>query len=167
MYSNRQTKRGGLPAQRKSVFLSSKGRAEDDSSLIKTVLFSSLLGVLIAAAAGFLLLCIVCFIAINGDDPLSLISPLSLLALLPSNFIGGLVSCKKTGESPLACGIVTAAMWGAISLILSLCLIGIQSSNYAMWQSLILHAVSALFCVLGAFAGNYKPRKTHKKRRFG
>ena len=163
---NGQIKKGGLPAQRKGFSPSSRTRSADDSPLIKTVLISSLLGIGIAAVAGILLLFIVCFIATSSEDPLSLITPLSLIALLPSNFLGGFVSSKRTGESPLACGIVTAAIWGIISLVLSLCLVGVQSSSYALWQSLLLHAISALFCVLGAFAGCYKPQ-IKKKRRFG
>ncbi len=168
MYNDRQIKRGGLPVRRKSTALASKAHVEDDVPLIKTVLFSSLLGVAVNAVAGLILLSVVCFIAISGNDPLSLIAPLSLLALFPSNFLGGFVSAKRTGESPLACGIVTAAMWGVISLIVSVCMYNVQSSGYALWQGLMLHAVSVLFCILGAFAGNYKPRKdTRKKRRFG
>lgn len=168
MYNDRQIKRGGFPAQRKSTALASKAHAREDSPLFKTVLFSSLLGVAVNAVAGLILLSLVCFVAISGNDPLSLIAPLSLLALFPSNFLGGFVSTKRTGESPLACGIVTAAIWGVISLIVSLCMYNVQPSGYALWQGLMLHAVSALFCILGAFAGNYKPRRNPKRnRRFG
>jgi hypothetical protein len=68
----------------------------------------------------------------------------------------------------LACGAVTAAMWTVVSLILSLCLFSTPSADYELWQSLILHLASALFCVFGAFAGKYKPHKNPKKqRRFG
>lgn len=167
MNNDRQIKKGGVPALKKSSSPPSRSRKAEDTPLIKTLLLSSLLGVGISAAAGLILLCVVCFIAIQGEDPLSLVTPLSLLVLLPSNFLGGLISSRKTGEAPLACGIVTAAIWGVISLVLSLCLVGLQSSNYALWQGILLHALSALFCILGAFAGNYKPKRTHKKRRFG
>ena len=165
MYNDRQIKRSGLPAHQKSLYPQSRSHKVEGTPLIKTLLLSSVIGVMISAVAGFILLCVICFIAVRADDPLTLVTPLSLLVLLPSNFLGGLISSKKTGEAPLACGIVTAAMWGAVSLVLSLCLVGVQSSNYALWQNILLHALSAIFCVLGAFAGSYKPRRT--KKRFG
>lgn len=168
MYNERKNQKCVLPIQRKQGLPPSRSHAADEGSLLKRILLSSLVGVGVTAGTGILLLGIVCFIAISCEDPLSLIAPLSLLALLPSNFLGGLVASKKVGASPILCGIVTASMWLTVAFIFALCLYKIPSSSYALWQSLLLHASSALFCIFGAFAGRYKPQKSIKKnRRFG
>lgn len=163
---NKET-RGGLPTPRKHTHLGQKRRQNEDGPLFKRILSSSLRGLLVNAISGILLVSIVCMIAYSSTDPLSMIPPMALLALLPSNFLGGFVSSKKCGESPIACGITTAAMWGAVSLLGSLCLYSIAPSGYELWQSLLLHALSLAFCILGAMAGGVKRIPSRKKRRFG
>ena len=167
MYNDRHRGKSGLPAQKRQVGMAQRTRANEEAPIIKTVLLSSLLGVTVSVVSGGILLTLLCFFALGTQDPLSMIAPMALLALLPSNFAGGLVSAKRASCSPMACGALTAAMWMLLSLVVAICL-PYPASNYALWQSILLHAASALFCVLGAFAGNYKPRKdTRKKRRFG
>lgn len=168
MYNDRHTKRGGLPAQRQSISLASRVRADEDSPLIKKVLISSLIGLGVNLGSGILLVSVCCMFAFFYSDPLSVVMPLSLLSLLVSNFLGGFTSSKIAKEAPWACGFVTAAGWGVLSLLVSLCLWFAPSSSYPLWQALLLHAISALFCLLGALTGSYKPRKKPKKhRRFG
>ena len=166
MYNERNHKKGGLPVLRKRNDVSVRGRGDEDSPIIKAILRSSLLGILASVLSGGVLLTFLCFFAIRAKDPLSLRPPLSLLALLPSNFFGGFISAKKSKCSPIACGAITAAMWMILSLAVAVCL-PYPASNHALWQSISLHVASVLFCVLGAFAGSYKPvRDTRKKRRF-
>ncbi len=162
MYNNRQ-----LPIPKRNSSLAVRKRADDDSPLLKKVIFSSLLGLGATVLSGILLVSLVTFIAYSSSDPLSLIPPLSLLALLPSNFLGGFISAKRCGESALACGCVTASMWGILSLIGALCLISAPSSSYALWQGILLHGSSLAFCILGALAGGIKRKPSRKKRRFG
>ena len=167
MYNDRKRGKGGLPAQKRQVGIAQRTHATEEEPIIKAVLLSSLFGVLASVLSGGILLTVLCFVALGSDDPLSLIAPLSLLALLPSNFLGGFISSKKADCSPLACGAICAAMWMLLSLVVALCL-PYPSSDHALWQSIMLHAASVIFCVLGAFAGNYKPKKnTRRKRRFG
>ncbi len=167
MYNDSHKGKSGLPAQKRQMGMAQRTRVNEETPIIKTVLLSSLLGVLTSVISGGILLTLLCFFALGSEDPLSLIAPLSLLALLPSNFLGGFISTKKADCSPLACGAITAAMWMLLSLVVALFL-PYPSSNYALWQSILLHCASVLFCVLGAFAGSYKPRKdTRKKHRFG
>ena len=167
MYNDRKRGKGGLPAQHRVTGMSQRTRTVEDTPIIKKVLLSSLLGVLVSALSGGILLTLLCLFALGTEDPLSLIPPLSLLALLPSNFFGGFVSSKRADCSPMACGAICAAMWMLLALVVALCL-PYPSSDYALWQSIMLHMSSVLFCVLGAFAGCYKPRKdTRKKHRFG
>ena len=167
MYNDRHRGKSGLPAQKRQMGMAQRTHASEETPIVKTVLLSSLFGVLASVLSGGILLTILCFVALGSDDPLSMIAPLSLLALFPSNFLGGFISTKKADCSPLACGAICAAMWMLLSLVVALCL-PYPSSDHALWQSIILHAASVLFCVLGAFAGGYKPRRdTRKKRRFG
>ena len=168
MYNERKNQRSAMPIPHKRSLPSQRVAPTDEDSPVKRIVCSSLIGVGVIAGCGLLLLSIVCFIALSCEDPLSMIAPLSLLALLPSNFLGGLVASKKSGSSPLACGAVTAAIWLTAAFIFSLCLFKIPSSSYALWQSILLHAASALFCIFGSFAGRYKPQKNiKKKKRFG
>ncbi len=164
---NRQIAKGGLPTPRRNTGLGARRSSRDEPSLLKKVLMSSLLGLAVNAGAGIVLVSVVCFIAYSSPDPLALIPPLSLLALLPANFFGGFISAKRCGESAIACGCITAAMWGALSLIGALCLWNISPSGYSLWQSLLLHAASFGFCLLGAAAGGIKRAPSRKKRRFG
>ena len=167
MYNNR-TNKSGLPAQRRITALSTQKRSGEEPPLLKRIINSSLIGIGVIALSGLLLLLTVCFIALSSSDPLHLIAPLSMLALFPSAFLGGFVCSKRVEGSPLACGAVTAAMWTVVSLILSLCLFNTPSADYELWQSIILHLSSILFCIFGAFAGKYKPRRNpRKQRRFG
>lgn len=167
MYNDRQTTRGGLPAPRKHNRSISHRRTVDDSPLFKKILSGALWGLLANALAGLILSIAFCGIAYAGSDPLTMIFPMALLALLPSNFLGGFVAARRCGESHIACGVTTAAAWTLLSLIGSLCLWKISSSGYTVWQGLLLHGLSVAFCILGAVAGGIKPAPSRKKRRFG
>ncbi len=166
MYNNRKRNLGGLPVLKKSSSLVA-GSHNDNEPPFKRILISSLLGVAINIIAGLILLTVACLIAYSSEDPLSLVPYVALAALLPSNFLGGFFSSKKTSEAPFACGIVTAAAWTLFSFSASLCLFALSSSNYQLWQTLLLHCSSALFCILGALAGGIKRKPSHKKKRFG
>jgi len=167
MYNKHQGGAGGLPIPHRSVGLSARRKAQDDTPLFKKILMSSLIGLLVNALSGVILVSAVCLIAYWSSDPLSLIPPLSLLALLPSNFLGGFISAKKCGDAAMACGCVTAAMWGVLSLIGALCLYSLPSSDWAVWHNILLHAASLSFCLLGAATGGIKRIPSRKKRRFG
>ena len=168
MYNDSQIKKGGLPIPRKKLSHTTNKHSNNDESPLKRVLFSSIIGATMTLGIGFVLLLIACLIATKAADPLSLITSLSMLALFPANFLGGFIAFKKNGGSPIACGCVTAAIWGVVSLILSLCLVNTPSAGYGLWQHVLLHSASAIFCILGALAGSYKPKKNiRKKQRFG
>ncbi len=167
MYNERKKSSSALPVKRKSQLPTARTRQDDDEGSLKRLIFSSLAGLAVCSASGGMLITAVCVIAYMSSDPLAMISPFALLALLPSNFFGGLVSAKKFGSSSLVCGLSTAAFQCAASLILSLCMYSIAASGYTLWQGLLLHAASALFCVLGALTGGIKRNPSRKKRRFG
>ena len=163
MYNDRLAKKSVLPIPKRQL---TRRSAAEDKPLWKRILFSSLWGLLANFVSGLILITITCVVAYSSPDPLSLIPALSLLALLPSNFLGGLVAVKRCGDSKIACGITVAAMWGVLSLLGSLCLSSISSSGYELWQGLLLHATSLAFCLLGAVAGGIKRPPSRKKRRF-
>ena len=166
MYNERHNRKSGLPALKRPSHPVRMAK-DEDPPIIRSVLLSSLIGVIASAVSGGILLTALCFVALGTEDPLALIYPFALLALLPSNFLGGFVSVKKANCSPLACGAVCAAMWLVLSLIISVCLSD-PSSAHSLWQSALLHGASVLFFLLGAFAGTYKPRvDARKKHRFG
>ena len=166
MYNDRNKPRG-LPLPARRTLAGARRRRDEEAPLFKRILIGAIWGLFANLLSGMLLVSIVSAIAYFSPDPLGLIFPLALLALLPSNFLGGFVSAKRCGESALACGITTAAMWGTLSLIGALCLFSISPSGYTIWQSLLLHGASFGFCMLGAAAGGIKRPKLRKKRRFG
>ena len=167
MYNDRHNTRGGLPTPKRHSPAIAHRRTAEDAPLFKRILSNALWGLLANVLSGIVLVFILCFIAYSSPDPLAMIFPMALLALLPSNFLGGFVSAKKCGESHIACGIATAAMWGCLSLIGALCLWGVSPSGYTLWQGLLLHGASIAFCLLGAAAGGIKRAPSRKKRRFG
>ena len=157
-----------LARQSRSCAVPAAVKGGDDHPPILRVFLSSLFGSLISLASGILLVTVTSLIAIFMPDPLSFIMPLALLSLLLASFSGGFAATKMMGGSAIVCGFMTAALWCALSLLLSLCLYNAPSSSYALWKALLLHGASALFSILGAFAGNYKPKRDpRKKRRFG
>ena len=162
MYNERHNRKSGLPAVKRPSHPVKMAKG-DDPPIIRSVLLSSLIGVFASAVSGAILLTALCFVALGTEDPLALIYPFALLSLLPSNFVGGFVSVKKSNCSPITCGVVYAAMWLILSLIISVFLAG-PSSAHTLWQGVLLHGASVLFCLLGAFAGAYKPRVDTRKK---
>ena len=126
-------------------------------------------GVAISTAATFVssfaLSLLACALLNSSADPLSSISSVGTVLLMPSIFLGGFICSKRVKEAPLLCGIANGAAYSIIATILSLILSPIPSSGYAFFQHFLLRAVASLFSILGAMAGNVK-RKS-KKRRFG
>ena len=167
MYNDRKRGASALPMQRKNSPLAARTHREEDSPIFKKIMICSLMGLAAIFVTGVLLVTVTTMLASAASDPLSLIPSLALASLLPANFIGGFLSAKKCGEASAVCGIVTAAMWCAVSLTLALCLYSAPSSGYGFLQGLLLHGLSALFCILGALAGGIKRKPSHKKRRFG
>ena len=85
MYNDRHRGKSGLPAQKRQMVMAQRTHASEETPIVKTVFLSSLFGVLASVVSGGILLTILCFVALGSEDPLSMIAPLSLLALLPSN----------------------------------------------------------------------------------
>lgn len=168
MYYDKRTKQTAImPIQKRSRNMPTRTNSGEDDSVLKKALFSSLFGLLINAISGIVLISVVCAVAYSSPDPLSLITPLSLLSLLPSNFLGGFAAAKKCGEAAGVCGCMTGAMWGVISLIAALCTLSVEPSGYSLFQGILLHGASFAFCILGALAGGIKRNPSRKKRRFG
>lgn len=167
MFNERTRIKGGLPTVRSRAACAACKRDREDTPLFKKIMLSSLWGLGASLLSGIILVSIVSAIACLSPNPLSLIFPLALLALLPSNFLGGFISAKRCRVSALSCGITTAAMWIALSLVGALCLWSVPSSGYTVWQGILLHCLSVAFCMLGAVAGGIKRVRSRKKRRFG
>lgn len=166
-YDKRNRQTAIMPIQKRSSGAPMRTRSGEDESVFRKAFFSSLFGLSINALSGIVLISVVCAVAYSSPDPLSLITPLSLLSLLPSNFLGGFASAKKCGEAAGVCGCMTGAMWGVISLIAALCTLSVEPSGYSLFQGILLHGASYAFCILGALAGGIKRNPSRKKRRFG
>ena len=121
--SKKAIKRTGVPAVRRGASLPVSAYENDDAPLLACVLKNSLLGLAATAISGLILISATCALAYSSADPSSLIAPLSLLALLPSNFLGGFVTAKKTHRSPLACGLVCGAVTTLVMILFSLLLL--------------------------------------------
>ena len=163
----RNQKRSGGVVPLRSTALVSRSQAKEEDSPLTVVLKGALAGLLTTALTGILLISAVTAVAYANPDPAALLTPLALTALLPSAFAGGFVCAKRVGEAPLLCGVVCGGMITVLMMLLSLILRGLPSADYAFWQSALLHALTVLFCVLGAFAEAVKKRPKPGKRRFG
>ncbi len=141
--------------------------AEAEEPLLPTLLKNCGKGFLCFLGTGLLLLPAMTGFACTQPDPASLVPALSLAALLPAGFMGGLITARLQGESPLLCGVVEGGMVTVCSILLSLILRGLPASVQSLLQAVLLHGAVVLFCVLGAFAGNVKRKARPGKRRFG
>ncbi|MBR3686428.1 MAG: TIGR04086 family membrane protein [Clostridia bacterium] len=147
--------------------VAARTRSVDESPLFTTVLKCSLWGLLATFISGLILISALSAAALASPDPSGLITPLSLIALFPSAFIGGFVTAKKVKDAPALCGIICGGFATACAMLLSIVLKGLSSSSFELWQSLLLHALVIVFSVLGALAGNVKRVAKRGKRRFG
>ena len=160
-------KRGNFPVAAQNRAMVRQKDAKDESSprfaLIKAILW----GMGAATASGLILVTLATVLAYALPDPSAYVSPLALVALMPSMFIGGFVAEKKVGSSPLLCGILTGGSLTLFSMLLCLVMRALPSSHYQLWQSAALHFAAVAFSVLGAFAGSVKRKPKRGKRRFG
>ena len=164
MLRNQKRTIGVVPARNNLPGTTTHANVED--SLPALVLKNSLFGMLVSILTGLLLVTAMTAFAHANPNPTSLLSPLSLAALLPAMFAGGFLCVKRTGDAPLLCGIVCGGMMTLLTMLLSLILRGLPSSAYSFWQSALLHALAILFCVLGAFAGNVKRKPKPMSKRY-
>ncbi len=155
------------PSRRYNSLPASRASDPSDRENFTAVMKNSLFGLLGFAVSGLALVTVMCAIAYSSSDPGALITPLALVALLASSFIGGLISSRLTRKAPLLCGVVCGAMCAVAMLALSLCLVKAPSSMYSFGSGLLMHAFALLFSVLGSFTGNLKRKVNPKKRRYG
>ena len=155
----REKYKGGLPTIKRSAALSSRKSDKDDQPLFLTVLKNSAIGLACAMLSGILLVSASCAVAYANPDPGALMLPLALASLMISMFVGGFVCSKMTKDAPLFCGVICGGIITFGMMLISLCFTKTPSSGYGFLMSAALHAFAIVFCVLGAFAGNYK-RKT-------
>ncbi len=143
-----------------------RSRADDDAPLFTAVLKSSLWGMLATFISGLILISVLSAAALASPDPLALITPLALVALFPSAFVGGFVTAKGVKDAPALCGIICGGLITLCGVLLSIILKDLASSELELWQALLLHALVVTFSVLGAFAGNVKRAKNKFRKRF-
>lgn len=163
---NRNQRSSALVRSR-TTSVAARSRSGDESPLFTAVLKASVWGIGATFMSGIVLISILSAVALTSPDPLGLITPLSLIALFPSAFIGGFVTAKKVKDAPALCGIICGGFSTVCAMLFSIVLKELSSSNFELWQSLLLHALVMVFSVLGALAGNVKRVSKRGKRRFG
>jgi putative membrane protein (TIGR04086 family) len=162
-----QNKRSTAPVPVRSTALTRRNKEQEDSPILISALKGALWGLFATVACGLLLITVTTAVAYANPDPAQLISPMGLIALLPSAFAGGFTASKVTKSAPMLCGILAGGVTTLAAMLLSLILTDLPSSSYAFWQSAALHAAAILFTILGSFAGNIKKQPKTAKRRFG
>jgi putative membrane protein (TIGR04086 family) len=107
-------------------------------------------GLTVAIGMGMILLS--SLVAYFMPDPLSMILPLSYLAMALTALIGGFVAGRLHGVAPLIVGLINGMLLTALVLVVSL-FFRSASNGYTAWFSALLHAAVLLLSFLGAFVG--------------
>ena len=136
---------------------------DEDKPIFTRAMRSSLAGLVSFVCAGLVLISCATAVVFTRSDPNALITPLALVALLLSAFAGGFTTVRRTGSSPMLCGILCGGVITVFTMIAGLVLRGVTGSDYELWQAAILHGATVLFSTLGSFAGNAK-RKVDPRR---
>ena len=158
---NKENRYGGIVPRRQTA-LAVRQRDENEP-IFMSAMRGSLSGLVSFIAAGLVLITCAAAVAYTRPDPDALITPLALVALLLSAFAGGFTTVKRTGSSPMLCGILCGGVITVFIMIAALVLQGVTGSGYEFWQAAILHAATVLFSTLGSFAGNAQ-RKVDPRR---
>ena len=145
--------------------LPQRAYAKSERSLFSRVLIGSVWGLCGTMVLGILLISIFAAIACSKPDPMAIVPYLSLGALMPGMFLGGLICAKAAKGSPILCGLVSGAISTLAFLLLSLIFKSLQSADSSLFGDVIVHASAIFFSVLGSYTGNLKKR--NPKRRFG
>lgn len=125
-------------------------------------LFSNLKYSLPATVGIFLLLTGLLSLALYFlPDPAPFTLPAAFLASALAAFFGGLILCKRQGNSALLCGLVNGCFYLCILLLVSL-FFRARASGYSPLLSASLHLGALLCSVLGGYAG--LPKKQKKRR---
>ncbi len=118
------------------------------------------LGLLISVVMSFLL----CGIAFMNTDPDALLTPFAFIALYVPAFFAGLISERSAGAQKLTCGLISGTLFMIAYMFISLFFSENSFSPYPFIVSLLLHVLTVIFSVLGAFAGARKKRSPSRKR---
>ena len=164
---NRDRRHSSALVRPRTTSVAARSRSSDESPLFTAVLKASVWGILATFVSGLILISALSAVALANPDPSGLITPLSLLALFPSFFIGGFVTVKRVKDAPALCGVICGGFSAVCAMLIAMVLKVLTSSGFELWQSLLLHAAAVIFSVLGALAGNVKRVAKRKKRRFG
>lgn len=149
---------------RRSTALAIRSQDEDEP-IFARAMRSSLSGLVSFVAAGLVLISCAAAVAFTRANPDALITPLALVALLLSAFAGGFTAVKRTGSSPMLCGILCGGVITVFTMLAALIMRGVTGSGYELWQAAILHGATVLFSTLGSFAGNAKRKIDPRKHR--
>ena len=158
---NKERNHGGLIPRRTTALQIRP--LDEEEPLFTRAIRSSLSGLVSFVTAGLVLISCGAAVAFTRADPDALVAPLALIALLLSSFSGGFTTARRTGSSPMLCGILCGGVITAFTMIAALILHGVTSSGYELWQAAILHGATVIFSILGSFAGNAK-RKVDPRR---
>ena len=135
-----------------------------DTPTIYKIFLSALKASLIAFTTSFLLALVLSAITVKASDPTALLTPLSLVALYLSSFVGGFFSVRDKSDSAITYGAASGALFMLLYKIFALFLPTEASDERKFFVSALLHILIILFSCLGAYAA-LKMKKSKKRRR--
>lgn len=160
----KQRQNGRYPVPRRTTLPATRS-VQDDSPAILKVFKSCFFGLVAFVALGVLSTLVATAVAYASPDPDSLSSLVSLIAILPPAFVGGLLTSKKAGEAPLLCGVLFALVITVTSLLLSLIFREASSNDQgSLLTSLLLRIPAIGAAVLGAIAGGKRKNSRGRLR---
>ena len=129
------------------------------------ILGNTLRGFAISLIIGIILTLVVSAIVFSAKDPNRYVTPAAFTVLYVCSLLGGFVSSRLNGGSPLLCGLLYSAMLLVLLLLGSLLFGGELSSDYSIQLAIGLRALVVVAALIGAFIGVYKKPARKKRKR--
>ena len=144
-----------------------KRKTEGSDNGFSGVLRRSFVGFFCGAVTLTVLLLIGASVALNTEDPDSLIGILAFAALYISAFVCGLITTRRREQSILLSGALGGA-WLVLLLSLVSFFFKAPISDGRPWgNEMLIRCSAVLASALGGYIGANRPKNTNKKRRRG
>ena len=143
--------------------------ANKDTSAVR-ILTGALFALPFAWLCGLILVSVMAGLAMTQADPAAMTMPLSLSVLGISSLVGGLITARRCGRSPLLCGLLFGAFFCVTLWVLSF-VFGGRAENPLSLQfsfpiSLLVRAAAIGLSVAGAYIGTRRAKRpTHIRKK--
>lgn len=136
-------------------------RTGSSTSMFGAALKGGAIGLLLSV----LLAVVITLCILGAADPDALVFPLSLAALYVSAFVSGFVATKINGGGALPSGGLAGLIYMLAYMLVSLFFPAELSAKYGFFVALFFRALIIIFAILGGYAANAKPHRSHKPKR--